>query len=152
MAAIGDGPGAVEKSHRECFDPAIRTAFADSLDLDKALKPGREQDNRWDYLLGHAPSAQVIAVEPHSAKQDELSTVVRKRAAAREQLREHLHDQVKISKWLWVAAGKVHFAATEKAKLQLDQHGIEFVGKVVMAKHLPAAGAASETRGRGRRK
>jgi hypothetical protein len=38
-----------------------------------------------------------------------------------------------------VAPGKVHFAETEKAKLRLDQNGIEFVGTKVMAKHLPVA-------------
>ncbi len=138
MSCVEDGIGAVESSHRSYFDTPVRSSFADSLDIDKALHAGREQENRWDYLLGHAASGEVVAVEPHSAKQDEISTVIRKRQAAREQLREHLRDGAKIAKWLWVASGKVHFAATEKAKLRLDQNGIEFVGRVVMAKHLPA--------------
>lgn len=152
---VQDGLGALEKSHHNYFDASIRADFADSLDIDKALRKGREHENRWDYLLGHASSGQVIAVEPHTAKQDEITTLIRKREAAREQLRDHLRDGAKIAKWLWVATGKVHFADTEKEKLRLDQKGIEFVGKVVMPKHLPASevaktapGAKSSRRGR----
>lgn len=137
--SVLDGLAAVERSHMKYFNADIRAHFADSLEIDKSLRQGREQENRWDYLLGHAPSGEVIAVEPHSASQGEISTVIRKRAAAREQLREHLRDGARIAKWLWVASGKVHFVATEKAKLQLDQNGIEFVGTAVMAKHLPTA-------------
>ena len=101
------------------------------------MQLGHEQANRWDYLLGHAPSGKVVAVEPHSAKQDEITTVINKRAAAREQMRAHLNDGARVAKWLWVASGKVHFANTEKARLRLDQHGIEFVGTKVTSKHLP---------------
>jgi hypothetical protein len=136
---VVDGLGAVESTHRDCFDNGIRDQFADSLDADKAFAEGHENENRWDYLLGHKPSTEVIAVEPHSAKQDEVSTVIRKRKAAHEQLRLHLRNGAKISKWLWVASGKVHFADTEKTTRILDQNGIEFVGKTVKAKHLPSA-------------
>lgn len=131
--------GAVKNADREHFDQEIRAALEDSLDLDKALQHGHEGENRWDYLLGHKPSSEVVAVEPHSAKQDEISTVIKKRTDAREQLKPHLRDGTRIAKWLWVASGKVHFANTEKARLRLDQNGIEFVGKKVMAKHLPPA-------------
>lgn len=131
-----DGLGAVKNAHRDYFDNAIRKEFADSLELDKAVKVGHEQENRWDYLLGHAPSEKIIAVEPHSAKQDEITTVIKKRSAAREHLKDHLRDGSKVEKWLWVASGKIHFANTEKAVLQLSQNGIEFVGKTVAAKHL----------------
>jgi hypothetical protein len=130
--------------------------LADSLDLDEALRKGREQVNRWDYLVGHGPSGQVVAVEPHSARDGEIETVIKKRSAAREQLRAHLRDGAVISKWLWVASGTVHFAATERVARRLDQSGITFVGKMVMAKHLPMEAKASEAesahpRRRGRR-
>lgn len=58
--------GAVKAAHRNYFDKEVRSAFADSLDLDEALTEGHEQENRWDYLLGHALSGEVVAVEPHS--------------------------------------------------------------------------------------
>lgn len=136
LPVVADGLGALKDAHRDYFDVAIRQTFADSLDLDKAMQPGREQANRWDYLLGHAPSGNVVAVEPHSAKQDEITTVIKKRAAAREQMKAHLRDGARVVKWLWVASGKVHFANTEKARLRLDQHGIEFVGTKVTSRHL----------------
>lgn len=137
LPLVADGLGALKNAHRDYFDAAIRQLFADSLDLDKAMQPGHEQANRWDYLLGHAPSGNVVAVEPHSAKQDEVTAVIKKRAAAREQMKGHLRDGARVTKWLWVASGKVHFANTEKVKLRLDQHGIEFVGTKVNARHLP---------------
>lgn len=137
--SVQDGIAAVENAHKKYLSTEIRADFADSLEIDQNLRWGREQENRWDYLLGHAPSGEVVAVEPHSATQGEISTIIKKRTAARVQLREHLRDGARIAKWLWVASGKVHFAATEKAKLQLDQNGIEFVGTAVMAKHLPRA-------------
>lgn len=77
-----DGLGAIKVAHRGYFEIAVRPAFADSLDLDEALKQGHEQENRWDYLLGHSPSGDVVAVEPHSAKPDEITTVIKKRSAA----------------------------------------------------------------------
>jgi len=143
QSAIQDDMGAVISAHRCHFEEETRSTFADSLDLDAALLQGHEQENRWDYLLGHAPSGQVIGVEPHSARQDEISTVIAKRSAALEHLRAHLSKGERVSKWLWVASGKVHFADTEKAKLRLDQNGIEFVGKAVGIRHLPVAGAST---------
>lgn len=137
LPLVVDGLGAVEAAHHKYFDHAIRNTFGDSLDLDKALKLGHERDNRWDYLLGHTPSEAVIAVEPHSAKQDEITTVINKCVAARKQLNDHLRNGSHVAKWLWVASGKVHFANTEKARLRLDQNGIEFVGTKISTKHLP---------------
>lgn len=136
LPLVADGLGAVKRTDRNYFDIAIRQTFVDSLDLDAAMQLGHEQSNRWDYLLGHAPSGNVVAVEPHSAKNDEITTVINKRIAAREQIKEHLRNGARIAKWLWVASGKVHFANTEKARRRLDQNGIEFVTKVT-AKHLP---------------
>lgn len=147
-AQVKDGLGAVSPGHREYFAEEIRSAFADSLDADAALRGLHEQENRWDYLLGHAPSNQVIGVEPHSAKEDEIGTVIRKRSSALRQLRTHLRDGERIVKWLWVASGKVHFAKTEKAKLRLDQNGIEFVGTRVLARHLPTATSPTNVRRR----
>ncbi len=139
QSSISDGLGAIQSTHKDYFDESIKTVFADSLELDEAVKKGREQENRWDYLLGHTSSGEIVAVEPHSAKQDEVSTVIKKRTAAREHLKGHLRDGVRIYKWLWVASGKVHFADTEKTKRLLDQNGVEFVGRKISSKHLPPA-------------
>jgi hypothetical protein len=111
---VADGLGAIRNAHRDHFDNDVRSAFADSLELDEAVRQGREQENRWDYLLGHEATGAIVAVEPHSAKQDEVTTVINKRLAAREHLKDHLRDGIQVAKWLWVASGKVHFADTEK--------------------------------------
>ena len=134
--AVRDGLSAVKTSHRAYFDKVIRSTFGDSLDLDEAMRVGHEQENRWDYLLSHVPSDEVVAVEPHSAKQDEISTIIKKLSAAREHLKPHLRTGGRVSRWLWVASGDVQFANTEKATLRLAQSGIQFVGRIVRAKHL----------------
>lgn len=143
---IEDGIRALQRAHRQYLATDIRESFADSLDLDKAMQEDYDQENRWDYLLGHTQSATVIGLEPHSARHDQITTVIQKRAAARQQLRGHLKDGVRVTVWLWVASGRVHFADTERARRRLDQSGIEFVGKRVLKKHLPAAKTASPGR------
>lgn len=114
----------------------IRGEFDDSLDLDQALQPGHPRENRWDYLLGRVTGREVIALEPHSAKQDEVSTIIRKKKAALAQLAGHWKQGKGVGRWIWVASGKVQFADTEKAKLRLAQEGILFVGGKVLSKHL----------------
>ncbi len=136
-AEVKTGLGAVERAHLDRFHESVRSLFSDSLDIDKNLQKGREGENRWDYLLGHDRSKSVIAVEPHSAKQQEVSVVIRKKEMARGQLAPHLVDGAKIVKWIWVASGRNQFASTEKARLQLDQKGIEFVCPQLLGKHLP---------------
>lgn len=153
LPSVVDGLGAVKRAHHDYVDAGVRTDFADSLELDEAMKQGHKQENRWDYLLGHAPSGEVVAVEPHPAKQDEITGVIQKRTAARKQLEGQLRDGAGVTKWLWVASGRVHFADTEKARRQLDQNGIEFVGTRVAAKHLPdSAGSSSAAAERPRSK
>lgn len=133
---VKDGLEALAKEHRHYIETALRAEFGDSLDIDKAFLSGHEEENRWDYLLGYMPSGKVIALEPHSAKQSEISAIIAKRKAAREQLQIHLQSHARIAAWLWVASGNVHFADTEKVRRQLDQNGIRFVGKRVLRKHL----------------
>jgi len=136
---VEDGIGALDAAHRKHLDDGIRGDFVDSLDLDEAMREGHEQENRWDYLLGHTPTETLVGLEPHSAKQDQVSTVIRKKEAAMDQLRGHLKPGARVAAGLWVASGKVFFADTEKERRRLDQKGIRFVGRRVLGKHLPAA-------------
>jgi len=133
---VRDGLGAVIKPHLIYFDESIRRTFADSLNIDNALKEGREQEHRWDYLVGHGPSNKVIAVEPHSAENSEITTLINKRSAARRQLQNHICKEQQVAKWIWVASGKVHLTPLEKATFILAQNGIEFVGRKITNKHL----------------
>lgn len=136
---VKDRLEAVKKKDRKLLADDIKAAFGDSLDIDSTLLKDHEQENRWDYLFGHNVSEQIIAVEPHTAAQHEVEVVIRKRKYAKEQLASHLKSSARISRWLWVTRGKNHFADTEKVRRILDQNGIEFVGKQVLAKHLPKA-------------
>lgn len=141
-AHVEDALGAMKNAHRSYIDAALRSEFSDSLDLDEALRANHNQENRWDYLLGHSQSAKVLALEPHSARHDEISTVIAKRKAARTQLRTHIKPDACIAAWLWVASGRVHFADTERARRRLDENGIQFVGTRVLRRHLPRLGTS----------
>ncbi len=133
---VKDGLGAIKPAHRNYFEVKTRAAFADSVDIDEGLKKGREQENRWDYILGHNSSKILIAVEPHSADNHEIATVIKKRTSAINQLENHLLIGKRVTKWIWVASGKVRLLPFEKAKILLDQNGIEFVGGQIKLKHL----------------
>ncbi len=139
-----DGLGAVESAHRNYLDEKIRPLFADSLELDKAMEREHPNDHRWDYLLGHAPSGRVIAVEPHSARSDQVTTVIAKRAQALTHLRGHLRKDSKVAEWIWVASGRVDFSPFDRVKRRLDSAGIRFVGAQVKAKDLARLGDAAE--------
>lgn len=140
---VRDGVQAIERKHLTALiDDGIRSAFSDSLDLDKALEPEHPQDHRWDYLLGHDASGCVVGLEPHSAYQGHISRVIAKRAHALRQLEPHLRDGARVAAWYWVASGQVGFLRHEKAMLQIQQAGITFVGRQLLAKHLPSAPVA----------
>ena len=116
----------------------MRTAFADSLALDEALRVSHGRENRWG--LSARPHGQRKGHRfrtPLSEGGIEISTVIKKKDKAKEQLQSHLRPGARVAAWLWVASEKVHFANTERARLRLDQNGIVFVGSKVMRKHLP---------------
>lgn len=139
---VRDGLAALHKSHKPYVAAGLRESFADSLDLDAALAAAYPNDHRWDYLLGHAASGQVIGLEPHSAKTDQVSVVIRKRQAARQQLASHLRAGKGIAGWCWVASGETQFLALDKVRLQLAQNGILFIGGQLAEQHLQQLGLA----------
>lgn len=135
--SVRDGLTALKAEHRKLIDKDIRGTFVDSLDVDTTLRKGRERENRWDYLLGYRGTAIVIGLEPHSAKSREVSTVIRKRRAALDQLKSHMKPAACVTMWFWVASGRVDFVPYDKANLQLQEAGITFVGRMLRDKHLP---------------
>lgn len=137
LPQVADGIAALRKEHRGLLEEGLRPDLADSLDLDAGLQAEHPQENRWDYLLGHGPSASVVALEAHTATDGQVAVLIAKREAARRQLRQHLRDGVAPAAWIWVTEGRVGFAQTERATLRLDQAGITFAGRKVLAKHLP---------------
>lgn len=136
-AHVRDGLGAVQNKDRGYIDESLRPTFDDSLELDAALQKGREQENRWDYLIGYGTPGTVVGLEPHSATTGEVSVVIKKRKAALQQLRPHLTANARVTAWFWVASGRIDLVPYEKKKLQLEQEGITFIGKALQKKHLP---------------
>ncbi|MCA9538294.1 MAG: hypothetical protein KC620_05370, partial [Myxococcales bacterium] len=136
-AEVRDGLGAVERGDRQHFATDVRDAFADSVNLDAALKVSHPAEPRWDYLLGHASGGAVVGLEVHPAHDREVGAIIDKKAAAQRQLSGHLVPGRRVARWLWVASGKADFARTEKTVFRLAQNGIEFVGRSVLRRHLP---------------
>lgn len=138
---VADGTSALKaKDRNTTLEEEVKGDFADSIDLDAALVDSYPQEHRWDYLLGHSESARVIGLEPHSAKNREISVVIDKRRFALEQLKTRLRDGRRVHAWYWVASGKVDFVPLEKASLRLQQAGIAFVGRKLKRKDLRELG------------
>lgn len=142
---VKDGLGALLRDDRARIDGAVATTIGDSLDIDEAFRPGHESQNRWDYLLGHTPTGELVALEPHSANEGEISVVIKKREGALTHLREHLEPGTTVSRWFWVASGAVGFVPFEKAILRLSQNGITFVGRKLLPKDMPTAKVTKPT-------
>jgi hypothetical protein len=134
--SVQPGLQAVPRDKRKHIAEDIRADFLDSIDLDEATRQRHPRDARWDYLLGHAASMQMVAVETHSAETSEVTTVIEKRAASLRHLRSELPAGQHVAAWFWAASGRVDFVPHEKAVLRLSQNGIQFVGGRVEAKHL----------------
>jgi hypothetical protein len=133
---VANGLQALKPADRRLIEESIKNRLEDSLDLDAAFLEAHSNENRWDYLLGDCIGERIIGLEPHSAKSDEVSTVIRKKQRALEHLRGHLKPGKKVWRWFWVSAGAVHFPHTDRVNLQLAQHNITFVGKQLLKKHL----------------
>jgi hypothetical protein len=120
---------------RRFIDASIRDQFAGSLNTEEAFREGHDQEPRRHYLLGHAGN-RLIAVEPHSAKTDEVQTVINKKNALKQQIQDHPRDGRTINIWLWVSSGQVCFPRGSKHEIKPSQAGIKFAGRLVMLKHL----------------
>lgn len=135
-AAIQEGIQAVPNDKRKHIAEPVRPDFLDSLDLDEASRPRHPNDARWDYLLGHAPSSLVVAIETHSAETSQVSRVIQKRTASLGHLQGQLGEGHSVAAWYWAASGRIDFVPHEKIVLRLSQNGIQFVGGRLEAKHL----------------
>ncbi|MBI2808770.1 MAG: hypothetical protein HYX68_27595 [Planctomycetes bacterium] len=125
------GMGAFAKVDLRLIAPDQRTRIGDSLDLDAASKDEYPQANRWDYIVSIPDLEEFVGIEPHSAKDSEISVVIAKRKHATQYLRKHLQDGYRVTRWLWVSHGKVSFSKMDKARRSLDQNGIAFEGRIL---------------------
>jgi hypothetical protein len=128
---LKNGMGAFARRDVRLIAAAKRAQIGDSVDLDAAARDEFPEANRWDYVVSVPAVAQIVGIEPHSAKDAEISVVIAKKMHAIEYLRAHLQDGYRVAKWLWVSHGAVGFSRMERARRLLDQNGIEFVGRVL---------------------
>jgi hypothetical protein len=131
LADVKVGLGAFKKPDTTLIRRADRPKVGDSLDLDSAMAADFPQHNRWDYILSVPQNAELVAIEPHSARDSEVSVVIRKKQQASDYLRAHLPPSRRPAKWLWVSHGRVGFSRMERARRQLAQKGISFEGHEV---------------------
>jgi hypothetical protein len=107
-----------------------RTVF-DSLNLDGATSAEYPNANRWDYIVAVRATRTLVAVEPHSARDDEIATVIAKKQHSSRVLRDHLKEEWRISAWIWVSSSRVKFSKMDPALRRLNQNGIRFAGSII---------------------
>lgn len=123
------GLGALLAVDRPLIGPAEGRRVSDSVDLDAAMRPALPNANRWDYLLGLLDTAGIVAVEPHTATDGEVSVLIAKKREALAFLRMHLNPGRFVDRWIWITHGRVGFSRMDRAIRQLDQAGIDFQGR-----------------------
>jgi len=128
---VVSGSQAIESKDLKLLSEQVRKSIGDSVDLDQASRAEAPEDNRWDYIVSSPENELFAGIEPHTAKDSEISVVIAKRKHAIAYLRNHLVHGVIVSRWFWVTHDKVGFSNMEKARRRLDQQGIRFVGGVL---------------------
>jgi hypothetical protein len=131
LPAVQNGMGAFLARDRSLIAATERHKIGDSLDLDEALWQDFPTAHRWDYVFSVPGSAKLMALEPHTAKDSEISVLIAKKRHAATQLRTHLQPKYAISDWLWVSHGRTSFSRMEQATRRLAQAGIKYLGRSV---------------------
>ncbi|MBI2601904.1 MAG: hypothetical protein HYW48_02510 [Deltaproteobacteria bacterium] len=134
IASVKRGRNAINRSHNNLLDNDLR--ILDSLNLDEATRQRYPQDHRWDYLVSSSNPQILIGIEPHSAISKEVKVVIQKRRNALRFLSDHLRNGQFISKWFWVASGRVGFSNSGKDARLLHKNGIIFAGRRLTRRHL----------------
>lgn len=130
-AQVRTGIGAIIRRDRALIEPTERPHIGDSLNFDEATREEYPQANRWDYLLSIPSRLQIVGIEPHSARDEEIKVVIAKRRHAIDHLRNHLPPGRRVSKWYWVSHGAIKFSRMDRVRRILDQNGISFEGRMV---------------------
>lgn len=111
------------------LDPANHVL--ESLYLDEALARTHANEHRWDYLLSTRDgAAQLVGVEVHPARADQVDVVIRKKRAGEAAFREHAPGAT-VQAWYWVASGKTAITGMAGAVRRLALEQIELVGSTL---------------------
>jgi len=128
---VKDGMSAFARVDLGLVAESERSRIGDSLNLDTATRAEFPEANRWDYILSLPEVPEIVGIEPHSAKDSEITVVIAKKKHAIEYLRNHLRGGYRIARWFWVSPGTVGFSRMDRARRRLDQNGIQFVGRML---------------------
>ena len=128
--AVEEGMGACLARDRGLIAVGERVRIGDSLDLDGALRAAFPNANRWDYIFSVSDAGKLVGLEPHRARDSEVSVVIAKKRHAAEQMRTHLQERHRVSEWLWVSHGRTSFSRMERASKSLAQAGIRYIGRL----------------------
>jgi hypothetical protein len=131
LRSVKKGMKAFLSSDVKLVAEAERSRIGDSLDLDTATRDEFPEENRWDYLTSLPDRSGIVGIEPHHARDSEISVVIAKKQQATACLQSHLRDGYRVRKWFWVSSSKVGFSRMDRTRRLLDQNGIKFVGKVI---------------------
>lgn len=127
---LQNGLGAVASRDLELIHLDDRTIVGDSINLDEHQRSSLPNAARWDYILSIPSSRHIVGLEPHAARDGEISVVIRKRKTALDYLDRELRAPHRVAYWIWVTRGSVGFSNNEKARRILDQNGIFFAGRI----------------------
>ena len=128
---VQNGMGAFEADDKLLIAVDQRPRIGDSINLDEALRAQYPQANRWDYIFSVSDAKKVVALEPHTANDSEVKTVIAKKKHAVDYLKDHLEPKHRVSAWLWVSSGKATLTKTEKYERALASAGIKYVGRFI---------------------
>lgn len=131
MGLRAAGLGGMLARDRQLILHAQRARITDSLNLEAAMAAAGHAGKKWDYLLSIRDTGKVVALEPHPAFDSEIPAIVQKRREARLFLASHFRSGAAVHRWLWVSHGPCSFNRNERARRELDQNGIEYVGRLV---------------------
>ena len=131
LPSVQNGMDAFLARDKSLIAVSERTKIGDSLNLAEALRRDFPNANRWDYVFSVPSVSKLIALEPHSAKDSEISVLIAKKKHAAAQLRRHLQPRYRVSQWLWVSHRRTSFSRMEQATRRLAQEGIKYLGRSV---------------------
>jgi hypothetical protein len=102
-----------------------------SVDIDSAVKSTYPNDSRWDYAVGY--NGKTYFIEVHSAKTDEVKSVLKKLQWLKDFLTKDSPDFDKERKsFHWVASSGNHILPNSSQARQLAKSGIIVVGQLTL--------------------
>ena len=123
LRALGNNSGKIR--------PSDSSRCEGSVDIDATVKAQYPEDSRWDYALGYG--GKTYFVEVHTAKTDEVSSVLKKLQWLKDFLARDAPELNQEPKsFHWVASGKVAILPNSPQARQLAQKGIKIIGQLTL--------------------